>query len=170
MLNKAELFAKAAHDSIQHKRKYTQDPYWIHPQRVASIVAMMTEDTEVIAAAWLHDVLEDVAPNNKVFNEKAIEHEFGDRVLQLVLEVTDISKPSDGNRATRKLIDRNHLAQASNEGKLIKLADMIDNVIDISKHDPDFAIVFKKEVALDLPYLASGDELLYRRLKYLLEK
>lgn len=61
-----------------------------------------------------------------------------DRVLQLVLEVTNVSKLDDGNRAARKIIDRKHLMKASEDGKLIKLADLIDNVMDISKNDPGF--------------------------------
>lgn len=161
LFKKAESFAKSAHDSISHKRKYTDEPYWVHPERVANIVSEVTDDAEVIAAAWLHDVLEDVTPHNNNFNADAIKKEFGDRVLQLVLEVTDISKPEDGNRAKRKTIDREHLSKASPEGKTIKLADMIDNIIDISKHDPHFARVFKKEIALSLPCLNSGNRKLY---------
>lgn len=168
LIEKAKLFARAAHDSINHKRKYTNEPYWVHPERVADIVSSVTNDEEIIAAAWLHDVLEDVAPNNADFNADAIARELGERVLQLVLEVTDVSKLEDGNRATRKLIDRAHLARASDRGKLIKLADLIDNLIDISKHDPGFSIIFKKEVALDLPYLSSGNSRLYERVRELI--
>ena len=85
-----------------------------------------------------------------------------------MLEVTDVSKPEDGNRATRKAKDRQHLSRASNGGKLIKLADMIDNVIDISKHDPGYARVFKREVSIELDNLRSGNESLYSRLVDLL--
>ena len=157
-----------AHDSIAHRRKYTDEPYHVHPERVAKLVAMVTSDAEVIAAAWLHDVLEDVSPKNPNFNEDAIRQLLGDRVLQLVLEVTDVSKPENGNRAKRKAIDREHLAKASEDGKTIKLADLIDNIIDISEHDPNFAKVFRKEAALDLPYLQTGNKQLYDRLRRLL--
>lgn len=168
LIEKAEFFASSAHDSIGHKRKYTDQPYHVHPGRVAALVASVTSDEEIIAAAWLHDVLEDVAPKNSDFNEDAIYKAFGQRVLELVLDVTDVSCPSDGNRATRKAIDREHLAKASDGAKTIKLADMIDNVIDISKHDPDFAKIFKKEIALDLEYLKTGNAELYGRLVKLL--
>ena len=168
MIEQAKEFAIKAHNSIAHKRKYTDEPYHVHPERVATLVAGVTSDSEVVAAAWLHDVLEDVAPKNPNFNEEIIREIFGDNVLQLVLEVTDVSKPSDGNRAKRKAIDREHLAKASNEGKTIKLADLIDNIEDISKHDPNFAKIFKKEAALDLPHLQQGNEQLYERLRKVL--
>ena len=164
----ARQFTIAAHDSVQHKRKYTNEPYHVHPERVANLIASVTDDAEIIAAAWLHDVLEDVAPKNPAFNADTIEVTFGKRVLQLVLEVTDVSKPEDGNRATRKAIDREHLSQASRDGQTIKLADIIDNYIDISAHDAHFARVFKREAKLILPLLQAGDQTLFARLKQLL--
>lgn len=165
---KAEKFAREAHGSVAHRRKYTDEPYHVHPERVAKLVATVTSDAEVIAAAWLHDVLEDVSPKNSKFNEIAIRQLFGDRVLQLVSEVTDVSKLENGNRAKRKSIEREHLAKASDDGKTIKLADLIDNIIDISEYDPNFAKVFKKEAVLDLQYLQAGYTHLYNRLRQLL--
>jgi len=169
LLDKAQSFAKSAHNSINHRRKYTDEPYWVHPERVANIVASVTDEQAVIAAAWLHDVIEDVAPLNQGFNEEAIFELFGHRVLQLVLEVTDVSTLEDGNRAQRKALDRKHLAKASNGGKLIKLADLIDNVIDLTQYDRGFAKIFKKEALLDLPFLKSGDDVLFVRLQNLLD-
>lgn len=61
---------------------------------MANLVASVTSDSDIIAAAWLHDVLEDVAPHNPEFNAVAILQQFGERVLRILLEVTDISKPS----------------------------------------------------------------------------
>jgi len=170
LIKQAKTFAICAHDSVAHRRKYTDEPYHVHPERVAALVASVTDDAEAIAAAWLHDVLEDVAPKNPAFNKDTILRTFGSRVLQLVLEVTDVSSLADGNRAKRKAIEREHLAAASNAGKTIKLADLIDNIIDISKHDPGFARVFRKEAALDLPHLQSGDKHLYDRLVHILKK
>lgn len=167
-LKKAELFAKNAHDSIEHRRKYTDEPYHVHPERVAKLVATVSSDPDIIAAAWLHDVLEDVAPHNAEYNAEAIEKLLGKRVLRIVLEVTDVSKPEDGNRAARKELDRIHLAKATPEGMTVKLADMIDNMIDISKHDRHFAKVFKREAILILPHLKRGNSELYDRLKKLL--
>ncbi|RXM22001.1 bifunctional (p)ppGpp synthetase/guanosine-3',5'-bis(diphosphate) 3'-pyrophosphohydrolase, partial [Citrobacter sp. AAK_AS5] len=89
---------------------------------VATIVASVTDDPEMIAAAWLHDIVEDTPAS---FLD--LEKEFGPRVAELVGELTDVSRPSDGNRATRKSIDRAHLAGASARGKTVKLADLLDN-------------------------------------------
>ncbi len=169
LIEKAKKFAIAAHDSINHKRKYTAEPYHIHPERVAKLLTAVTNDPEIIAAAWLHDVLEDVAPHNASFNDKAILDDFGPKVLQLVLEVTNVTTLADGNRAKRKSIERERLATISTEGKLIKLADLIDNIIDISRNDPNFARIFKKEALLDLPYLQIDNNPLYEQLSILLK-
>ena len=166
--HQAEMLAKSAHDSINHRRKYTDEPYWVHPQRVVNILKSITNDQAILAAAWLHDVLEDVAPLNNQFNEDTIKNKLGGDVLQLVLEVTDISKKEDGNRKIRKAIDRAHLAEASINGKLIKLADVLDNVIDIRKNDPGFFKVFKQEILLGLDDLRVANEMLYTKIKELL--
>lgn len=90
----------------------------------------MTDDEEMIAAAWLHDVVEDTPAT--LYD---VEKEFGTGVAELVENLTDISKPGDGNRLTRKSIDKKHIARASQRAKTIKLADLIDNASDISKHE-----------------------------------
>jgi (p)ppGpp synthase/HD superfamily hydrolase len=169
LAEKAKKFAQDAHNSVNHRRKYTDEPYHVHPERVANIVASVVDDDEMIAAAWLHDVLEDVAPKNSHYNDAAILQNFGPRVLALVLEMTDVSQLSDGNREVRKAIDRAHLAKASPAGQTIKLADMIDNIIDIGKHDKHFARVFRREALLSLPLLKAGDSGLYKKLEELLK-
>lgn len=168
LINTASTFAKEAHDSIGQRRKYTGEPYHVHLERVANIVATVTNDAEIIAAAWLHDIIEDVAPKNNQFDHKAIRQNFGERVLRLVLEVSDVSKPEDGNRSQRKAHDRAHLAKASPDGKTIKLADLIDNLSDISQHDQHFARVFRKEAILLLPDLAAGNANLFASLTQIL--
>lgn len=168
LVDTAKQFTQAAHESIQQKRKYTNDAYHVHPERVAKLVAMVTDDEAVISAAWLHDVLEDVAPFNSQFNVDAIKKTFGQRVLSLVLEVTDVSRPEDGNRAARKAIDRVHLSQASASGQTIKLADLIDNLLDIQKNDPDFFKVFRREALQLLPFLHKGNQRLFETLENLL--
>ena len=168
LITKAANFAKKAHASINQKRKYTGEPYEVHPARVAQIVATVSDDEEMIAAAWLHDVLEDVAPYLSDFNDQAILREFGPAVLQLVLELTEVSKEGQGNRKQRKLLDRLRLSQASKRAKTVKLADLIDNISDLSENDPSFAIVFREEVKKMLPYLATGSQQLYQQLKCLL--
>ena len=71
--------------------------------------------------------------------------EFGPEVCDLVVELTDVSKPEDGNRATRKAIDADRLGKVSEQAQIIKLADLLDNSEDILANDPKFAKVFLKE-------------------------
>jgi len=112
IITKAKRFAINAHGDINHRRKYTGEPYVFHSIEASNIVASVTKDLNVIAAALLHDVVEDTPCTSEDIYEI-----FGADIGQLVAEVTDISKPSDGNRAVRKAKDREHLAGASVRGK-----------------------------------------------------
>lgn len=154
----ARRFATEAHQRIDQRRKYSNQPYQEHLKAVAEQVASVTDDAEMIAAAWLHDTVEDTPAT---FGD--IERAFGRSVRDLVAQLTDVSKPSDGNRNERKAIDRHHLAQASARAKTVKLADLIDNCTDICRHDPGFARVYLREAAALLDVLGEGDERLFRR-------
>lgn len=65
-------------------RKGSKIPYIYHPMEVALIVAQMTDDPEVIAAAYLHDVLEDTS-----VTPEELERTFGGRILSLVQEESE---------------------------------------------------------------------------------
>lgn len=151
---KAETFAEEAHRD--QKRKYTGEPYAVHLREVARLCAEVGCRDEVIAAAWLHDCREDQG-----VTDEGLRALFGADVALLVDEVTDRSRPQDGNREARKRIDREWSARASPEGKTIKLADIISNGRDIAKHDPKFAKVYLREMNLLLPMLIEGDVTLY---------
>jgi len=150
------FFAKTAHG--EQKRKYTNDPYIVHPVSVANIVASVCFDPDVIAAALLHDVVEDTPVT--LSELRAV---FGVRIASFVSEVTDVSRPQDGNRAVRKKLDREHLAKASPQAQTIKLADLIDNTKSIVAHDPDFAKVYLQEKRALLEVLTMGHHILYDR-------
>ncbi|MDX2476962.1 MAG: HD domain-containing protein, partial [Gammaproteobacteria bacterium] len=135
LVEKAKQFATTAHKRINHLRKYNNQPYAVHLSSVAGIVASVTDDEEMIAAAWLHDVVEDTPAT--LYD---VEKEFGKDVAELVENLTDISMPGDGNRQLRKLLDRQHIAAASERSKTIKLADLIDNANVITRHDAKFAV------------------------------
>jgi (p)ppGpp synthase/HD superfamily hydrolase len=137
---KARLFAKAAHAAVGQMRKYTGEPYIVHPVEVAGIVRNWGGTDTMCVAALLHDVLEDTKITYDI-----LEDEFGVEVAQLVRWLTDVSRPSDGNRATRKALDRQHIADAPAEAQTIKVADMISNTKSIVSNDPDFAVVYLKE-------------------------
>lgn len=162
---KARVFATAAHSAIGQKRKYTDEPYIVHPEMVAFMVKSVPHTNEMIAAAWLHDVVEDTQ-----VTIRDICHEFGVNVAELVMQLTDISVPSDGNRLVRKEIDREHIAQASPSAKTIKLADLIDNTHNIINHDKDFAKVYLKEKKLLLDVLIEGDPALMKMAKEIVSK
>jgi len=165
LIEKAKDFATTEHQRINHVRKYTNKPYQTHLQAVAKLVASVTDDEEVIAAAWLHDTVEDTPATLG-----DIEDAFGKQVAELVEELTDLSKPSDGNRAARKEIDRQHLATASRRAKTIKLADLIHNCADIVKNDKKFAMTFVSEMKALLDVLKDGDSNLYSRAQKLQQK
>ncbi len=122
LVRNARLFATEQHQRIDQRRKYSNKPYDVHLKAVADIVAGVTADQEMIAAAWLHDAVEDTQATIEDIGRK-----FGPAIALLVEELTDVSRPGDGNRAARKLLDLRHTAQASVRAKTIKLADLIDN-------------------------------------------
>jgi hypothetical protein len=86
-----------------------------------------------------------------------------------VEQLSDVSKPEDGNRKARKAIDREHLKHASPEAKTVKLADLIDNATDIVSNDMDFAIVYYHEKELLLPFLKEGNQQLWARAEELVQ-
>lgn len=158
LVDRARSFAIKAHGRLDHRRKYSSEPYPVHLQAVADLVASVSDDPEMLAAAWLHDTVEDTATTLT-----DLEQHFGTVVAGLVSDLTDISKPADGNRAIRKSIDRGHLAKASQRAKTIKLADLIHNCRDICGHDAEFAKVYLTEMASLLEVLQDGDTRLYRQ-------
>lgn len=162
LIAKAKQFAIEAHSSINHRRKYTDEPYHVHLEKVAYLVSLVCEDENAIAAAWLHDVLEDVAPINEQFNSKRIRDEFGEKILKFVEQLTDSTKEEGVNRATRKKIDRARLCLSSHQVKTIKLADIIDNALSIVEHDKHFSVAFMREIEALLPNLKEGNSMLYK--------
>ena len=58
-MHRAREFATQAHRRIDQRRKYSKQAYEVHLKAVADLVASVTDDQEMIAAAWLHDTVED---------------------------------------------------------------------------------------------------------------
>jgi len=156
-LNNALLFCQNGHNSINQVRKYTNEPYWVHPVEVMEIVRTVPNHTPaMLAAALFHDLVEDTP-----IKLEEIEELFGAEVSILVEMLTDVSMPEDGNRRQRKDKDLQHTAKASPEAKTIKLADLISNTKSIVEYDVDFAKVYLREKALLLEVLKEGDKTLY---------
>lgn len=160
-IDKAIKFAKYYHGG--QVRKYTGEPYFVHCEEVATIVAQHGGSDTQIIAAYLHDTVEDTGAELSI-----IEYEFGTEVAILVEMLTDVSKPSDGNRRRRKEIDREHTARSSPEAKTIKLADLISNTKSIITGDKNFAKVYLREKEQLLPYLEEGNKELFNKANELL--
>lgn len=113
MIKKAYEFAKKAHGSSLDDigKNYFQ----AHIEQVVSIIKMVTKDPEIIASAYLHDVIEDCGVT---YNE--LVKEFGSRVADLVMEVTHEGKKDNYGRYFPRLETR--------EGIVIKFADRLSNL------------------------------------------
>ena len=158
MEDRAKAFAARHHQAVGQTRKYTGEPYINHPAAVVELVRSVPHTAEMIAAAWLHDTVEDT---NATLDE--VRTEFGAEVAELVEMLTDVSRPGDGNRARRKAIDREHTAKASPNAKTVKLADLIDNSRSIIARDPEFAKVYLEEKRLLLEVLKEGEQTLWAK-------
>ena len=159
MYQKALDFATKAHGD--QLRKYTGVPYIQHPIAVAELIKGLPGHTpEMLAAALLHDVVEDTP-----VTIEDVCNNFGTVVGMYVEYLTDVSKPEDGNRARRKQLDAFHYARGPAEAQTIKVADLIDNNADIYKHDAGFWQVYKQEKWFSLNLLIDADQLLWMRAK-----
>lgn len=112
-------------------RKLDDTPYILHPVEVALIVSTMTSDETVLAAAVLHDTVEDT---DATIGE--IEQRFGARVASLVASETENKRPGAANSETwriRKEESLNELARADRDVKLIWLGDKLSNLRAINR-------------------------------------
>lgn len=141
LIGRAKAVAQLTHEG--QKRKYTGEPYYTHVESVANRVAKINDDPELIAAALLHDTVED---SNVTVDE--IGEIFGLRVAEIVYDLTDhFTKENypNLNRKKRKALEAKRLGTVSEDAKLIKLCDLADNTSSIIKHDPGFARIYLKE-------------------------
>lgn len=136
-------------------RKYTGEPYAVHPISVANMVESAGCGVDAVCAAYLHDVLEDTA-----YTYEQIKSELGKSVADMVRALTS-ERREDENRAARKQREKDRISLSSDEVKTIKLADLIDNTRDIVKHDPSFARQYVKEKKDLLEVLIDGDVCLW---------
>jgi (p)ppGpp synthase/HD superfamily hydrolase len=149
-LHKAIKFAHDAHAT--QTRKYTEEPYIIHPIMVMKLLQSLNYHEDVLCAALLHDVIEDTEITLPI-----IEKEFGPTVAEYVYYCTEISTLKDGNRIVRKKMDADHYAKGPKEAQSIKVADLIDNSVSIKKHDKNFWRIYQKEKRYLLSVLTRAD-------------
>jgi (p)ppGpp synthase/HD superfamily hydrolase len=140
----AATLADAAHEG--QKRKWTGRDYIEHPMRVAGRVSLLDDVTEEeVAAAWLHDVIEDCP----LGYAQIIRSQYPNRVVQLVEELTNPSKKRpEIDRKSRKALDRAHFVHVGRWAKLIKLIDRIDNLRDMDGADSGFKSLYLQESLL----------------------
>src|SRR5205085_12157373 len=167
ILEQIKDFADRAHD--KQLRKYTPERYIVHPVRVMEMCKEVTNDTTILAAALLHDVLEDTQVTReeiKNFLITVMDEKHAQRTLTLVEELTDVyvkSKYPHWNRRKRKEKEAERLEKTSLASQTIKYADIIDNCIEIVIQDPEFAKKFLLECRDLLKKIDKGDKRLYQR-------
>jgi (p)ppGpp synthase/HD superfamily hydrolase len=145
LTDRAKKFAEKKH--INQTRKFDENlPYISHPTAVAERLASIINDEEMIAAAFLHDTLEDT---QTTYEE--ISQEFGNRVADLVQELTSDKKEEKlvgkAEYLTKKIND------LSPEARLIKLLDREHNVSGFLQSPPEFCQRYAQETQYILDHI-----------------
>lgn len=133
LLDRAIIFAVKAHHNTERRGKGF--PYIVHPMEAVEIVATITSDQELLAAAVLHDTIEDTD-----VTVEELRAEFGDRIANLVHAESDqftegVSEVDSWHDRKQAAIDR--LASAPHDAKIVALGDKLSNMRAIAR---DYAI------------------------------
>ena len=133
LLDRAIIFAVRAHSGTERRGKGY--PYIVHPLEAVEIVATITSDQELLAAAALHDTVEDTD-----VTLEQIRAEFGDRVAALVADESDtmpdgLSEEESWHARKQASIDK--LSQAGRDTKIVALGDKLSNMRAIAR---DYAL------------------------------
>ena len=129
LLDRAIIFAVNAHTGTERRGKGF--PYIVHPMEAVEIVATMTSDQELLAAAALHDTVEDTD-----VTVERIREEFGDRIASIVASESDtfqegVSEEDSWHDRKRAAMER--LASASLDVKMVALGDKLSNMRAIAR-------------------------------------
>lgn len=139
-----------------HQLRRSGEPYIVHLLEVMKIVSELPNASVAKkCGAVLHDIVEDGAITGVLLED--VRRWFDAETAEIVDGLTDVSVPSDGNRATRKAIDRAHSAAAPAEVQDIKLGDNLSNLRNIVDVDPKFAAVYLPEKHAQASELTKGD-------------
>ena len=133
LLYRAIIFAVKAHAGTERRGKGF--PYIVHPMEAVEIVATITPDQELLAAAALHDTVEDT---DVTINQ--IREEFGERIANLVASESDVmiqgvSEEDSWHARKQAAIDR--LTRAPHDAKIVALGDKLSNMRAIAR---DYAV------------------------------
>ena len=142
LILKAAQFAAKKHRDQRRKDKHAS-PYIIHPISVALEISQIggVDDPEILAAALLHDTLEDTETE-----PEELEAEFGKKVCEYVLDVTDDKALPKDERKRRQI---EHAKKISKGAALIKLGDKISNVTDVINNPPEDWDINRRKEYLD---------------------
>ena len=125
LVSEAIAFAVKAHDGM--RRKKSDAPYILHPMEAAVIVGTMTDDQNLIAAAALHDVVEDAG-----ITIEEVEAKFGKRVRELVASETEDKRADLPPAATWRIRKEESLAVLKNTEDIavlmVWLGDKLSNM------------------------------------------
>lgn len=174
ILVKITDFGDEAHG--EQLRKYAPDRYMVHPKRVMEKLRNYSDDITILSAALLHDVLEDTPVTRsgmQDFLETLMDKNQAERIVNLVVELSDVYVKKDFpnlNRRTRKSKELERLEKTSADSQTIKYADILDNSLEISDQDPQFARVYLSEVNLILKKLDKGNHELRKEAMIAVEK
>ena len=167
LLQQITDFATRAHGS--QRRKFADEPYINHPVRVMDICREHTQDICLLAAALLHDVLEDTSTSKEQmrdFLKSVMSNEDSIRTLNIVVELTDVytkEQYPDLNRRQRKAKESERLAGVSAQAQNIKYADIIDNSKNISNAETGFARIVLHEYKNLVKVMNAGNAELRRK-------
>lgn len=130
LISQAIAFALGAHDNM--RRKSSNQPYILHPLEALVIVGSITDDQEILAAAVLHDVVEDAG-----VTPEEIEERFGARVRELVMSETEDKRPELPPEETWKLRKEEAVRDLQESGdlavKMLYLGDKLSNLRSIHR-------------------------------------
>lgn len=126
LVEKATLVAITAHEAVGQKRKFSGTPYWHHPCAVADQVSRHSDNEALIAAGWLHDVVEDTH-----LDIEHIRSHFGATVALHVLNVTK-QEPYGEDDSRNVLHEIKRLMGIRSDSQLLKLCDIRCNIEDMT--------------------------------------
>jgi hypothetical protein len=165
LIKAAKLFSNSGHQRITIQRNPALQSPEAHLKSVAQIVSSVSEDDEMIAAAWLHDIVEDTE-----VTIDDLERQFGVRVAKLVHELTVVCHPARRHSAASFALTKQHFAKVSDAAKTVKLADLIDTCRDLYKNDWALFSTYVAEANELALVLNGGNSRLLARLKRDLNK